>query len=218
MSGFEMGFKTKIRGAKADVVITTADDQPFSTGAGWRETVLRQPGVVGATPYRRGRGFMIRGRGSACGKCVLRGIDPDTARSVLDLGRTLREGSGDVWSTPSRVATTRLPARPESRQPATTSHRLRGQRAPPSRGRWRVLPSILLGEELSRAPCAVFRRQPRRRGMSPVQDGPSGPCPASRVFRAPDTSTAGCTSMTPSGLHGAGHGAEVPGEPVSHRH
>ena len=29
MSGFEMDLKTKIRGAKADVVITTADDQPF---------------------------------------------------------------------------------------------------------------------------------------------------------------------------------------------
>jgi len=50
MSGFEMDLKTKIRGAKADVVITTADDQPFLDWRRVRETVLRQPGVVGPLP------------------------------------------------------------------------------------------------------------------------------------------------------------------------
>jgi len=50
MSGFEMDLKTKIRGAKADVVIHHGGRSAFLDWRRVRETVLRQPGVVGATP------------------------------------------------------------------------------------------------------------------------------------------------------------------------
>ncbi|HEX7598126.1 MAG TPA: ABC transporter permease, partial [Polyangia bacterium] len=101
MSGFEVDLKGKIRGAKADVVITTSDDRPFLDWRQVREKVRREPGVKGATPYLEAE-VMIRA-GAAPAGIMLRGIDPETARSVFDLGRTLREGSVDDLEHPEKV-------------------------------------------------------------------------------------------------------------------
>ena len=52
MSGFEADLKGKIRGAKADVVITRTDDRRRSpTGGRSARRSPRVPGVVASTPY-----------------------------------------------------------------------------------------------------------------------------------------------------------------------
>ena len=91
MSGFEADLKGKIRGAKADVVVTVPDDRPFLDWQHARQTIMAVPGVSAATPYLEAE-VMVRSGASPAG-IVLRGIDPATAATVLDLGRTARECS-----------------------------------------------------------------------------------------------------------------------------
>ena len=187
MSGFEVDLKTKIRGAKADVVITTADDQHFLDWRKVRQAVLREPGVVGATPYLEAEGM---GRaGAAPAGIILRGIDPATARSVLDLGRTLREGNVDDLEHPDKVADD-----PFAHEVGEIE--AGGQKeaaAPPNPGKRTsadavaadgVLPSILLGEELSARTLRVFRGSHVDVVCPLCKMGPSGPMPGLKVFRA----------------------------------
>ncbi len=186
MSGFEVDLKTKIRGAKADVVITTADDQPFLDWRRVRQAVLREPGVVGATPYLEAE-VMIRS-GSAPAGIMLRGIDPQTARTVLDLGRTLREGSVDDLEHPDRVADDpfaredwgREAGRAESETPPAPGKRTPADAVAPDG----VLPSILLGEELAARTLRVFRGSHVDVVCPLCKLGPSGPMPGLKVFRA----------------------------------
>jgi lipoprotein-releasing system permease protein len=187
MSGFEVDLKNKIRGAKADVVITTAEDQPFVDWRKVRQVVLREPGVVGATPYLEAE-VMIRA-GAAPAGIILRGIDPETARSVLDLGRTLREGSVDDLEHPDRVADdpfAHAEGEPEASGQKETA-------TPPNPGKRTsadavapdgVFPSILLGEELSARTLRVFRGSHVDVVCPLCKMGPSGPMPGLKVFRA----------------------------------
>jgi lipoprotein-releasing system permease protein len=101
MSGFEADLKGKIRGAKADVVITRRDDRAFTAWREVRQKIARVPGVVASTPYLESE-VMLNAAGTPAG-VILRGIDPDTAPSVLDLGRTLREGRIQDLAHPGRV-------------------------------------------------------------------------------------------------------------------
>ncbi len=89
MSGFESDLKTKIRGTKADVVIT-APDGPFTDWAEVRRRIAQVPGAVASTPYIESE-VMIKAGPTPAG-IMLRGIDPETASSVLDLDRGLRDG------------------------------------------------------------------------------------------------------------------------------
>jgi lipoprotein-releasing system permease protein len=103
MSGFEVDLKTKIRGAKADVVITVPDDEPraFTEWADVRARIAKVPGVVASTPYLEGE-VMIRSGPSSQG-VIIRGIDPGSAGRVLDLGRIMRDGKLDDLLHPERV-------------------------------------------------------------------------------------------------------------------
>jgi lipoprotein-releasing system permease protein len=186
MSGFEVDLKTKIRGAKADVVITTSDDRPFLDWRQVRESVLRQPGVVGATPYLEAE-VMVRA-GAAPAGIMLRGIDPQSARSVLDLGRTLREGTVDDLEHPEKVPDdpfARDPGDGESSPDEPAAAPTMGKRTPTdATSAGEVLPSILLGEELFLRTLRVFRGS-RVDVVCPLcKMGPSGPMPGLKVFRA----------------------------------
>jgi len=99
MSGFEADLKGKIRGAKADVVVTIPDDRPFLAWQGVRKRLLSVPGVLAATPFLEAE-VMVRSGASPAG-IVLRGIDPASAASVLDLARTTRECNIDDLAIPS---------------------------------------------------------------------------------------------------------------------
>jgi lipoprotein-releasing system permease protein len=72
MSGFEADLKGKIRGTKADVVVTVPDDRPFLDWPKVRESILRVPGVLAATPYIEAE-VMVRSGASPAG-IVLRGV------------------------------------------------------------------------------------------------------------------------------------------------
>ena len=111
MSGFEADLKGKIRGAKADIVITRADDRPFVDWRAVREKIAPVKGVVASTPYLESE-VMLNAAGSPAG-VILRGIDPSTARGVLDLERTLREGKIEDLAQPERIK----PALPIRRRP-----------------------------------------------------------------------------------------------------
>jgi len=98
MSGFEADLKGKIRGAKADVVVTSATDRPFSDWRAVGARLARLPGVVATTPFLEGE-VMVQS-GSMTSGIVIRGIDPASAASVLDLARTLREGKVSALAAP----------------------------------------------------------------------------------------------------------------------
>jgi lipoprotein-releasing system permease protein len=180
MSGFETDLKTKIRGAKADVVITAADDNPFGNYAELRRRVAAVPGVVASTAYVEGE-VMIR-KASASAGILLRGIDVESAPAVLDLARTLRDGKLDDLVHPDRVAE---PPRgvfgggqPE---PEDVDIDREGPPEPPSPRP--LLPGILLGEELYAHTLRVFIGDDLEVVCPMCALGPSGPMPHLGQFR-----------------------------------
>jgi lipoprotein-releasing system permease protein len=158
MSGFEADLKGKIRGAKADVVVTVPDDRPFVDWAKVRGEILRVPGVAAATPYIEAE-VMVRSGASPAG-IVLRGIDPATAASVLDLGKTARECTLDDLVHPERTKPD--PLSPESNQ---------------------VAPTIILGEELYARILRVFPGSLVDVVCPLCKLGPTGPMPGLKQFR-----------------------------------
>jgi lipoprotein-releasing system permease protein len=158
MSGFEADLKSKIRGAKADVVVTVPDDRPFLDWQKARSTIMRVPGVSGATPYLEAE-VMVRSGASPAG-IVLRGIDPASAASVLDLGRTARECTIDDLAHPERVEMD--PLSPEESKGA---------------------PTIILGEELYARTLRVFPGSLVDVVCPLCKMGPTGPMPGLKQFR-----------------------------------
>jgi lipoprotein-releasing system permease protein len=160
MSGFEADLKGKIRGAKADVMVTMApeSDRPFLDWQAARQKVLRVPGVTGATPYIEAE-VMVRSGASPAG-IVLRGIDPATAATVLDLSKTARECSIDDLAHPEKVDMDPL-------SPAD------------SKG----APTIILGEELYARTLRVFQGSLVDVVCPLCKMGPAGPMPGLKQFR-----------------------------------
>jgi lipoprotein-releasing system permease protein len=159
MSGFESDLKGKIRGTKADVVITVPDDRPFLDWQAVREKVVHVAGVAGATPYLEAE-VMVRSGASPAG-IFLRGIDPATAASVLDLGRTTRDCSIDDLAHPEKV-----PVDPLSEDGGKDA------------------PTIILGEELYARTLRVFQGSLIDVVCPLCKMGPSGPMPGLKAFRA----------------------------------
>jgi len=158
MSGFESDLKGKIRGTKADVVVTGPDDQPFLDWPKVRETILRVPGVLAATPYIEAE-VMVRSGASPAG-IILRGIDPSTAASVLDLGKNVREGAINDLAHPERVEMD--PLSPAGSEGA---------------------PTIILGEELYARMLRVFPGSLVDVVCPLCKMGPAGPMPGLKQFR-----------------------------------
>ena len=158
MSGFEADLKGKIRGAKADVVVTIPDDRPFLEWEGVRKKILEVPGVAAATPYLEAE-VMVRSGASPAG-IVLRGIDPASAASVLDLAHTTRDCNIDDLAHPERVELD--PLTPESQKHA---------------------PTIILGEELYARTLRVFPGSLIDVVCPLCKMGPQGPMPGLKVFR-----------------------------------
>jgi lipoprotein-releasing system permease protein len=204
MSGFEADLKGKIRGAKADVVITRADDKPFTDWEQVRARIAGVAGVVASTPYIESE-VMLDAANSPAG-VVLRGIDPATASGVLDLNRTLREGKIEHLARPELVKPSipppaslldeeiqprpDSPARPDSPDgyndgeeplPALRPRPLLRPAAPaPSTA---PVPTIILGEELYGRNLRVFLGSPVDLVCPLCKIGPTGAMPSLRTFR-----------------------------------
>jgi lipoprotein-releasing system permease protein len=158
MSGFEMDLKGKIRGAKADVVITRSDETPFLDWQKIRSTILTVPGVSAATPYLESE-VMIRSGATPAG-ILIRGIDPETATSVLDLARTVQDCQVTDLSHPEQMAND-----PLSELPATGA------------------PAIILGGELYSRTLRVFKGSLVDVVCPQCKLGPNGPMPGLKQFQ-----------------------------------
>jgi lipoprotein-releasing system permease protein len=158
MSGFESDLKSKIRGTKADVVVSVPDDGPFLHWQDVREKILGVPGVAGATPFLEAE-VMVRSGSSPAG-IFLRGIDPATAATVLDLGRTARDCSIDELAHPEKVPVDAL-----------------------SEDEPKDAPTIILGEELYARTLRVFQGSLIDVVCPLCKMGPMGPMPGLKSFR-----------------------------------
>ena len=112
-----------------------------------------------ATPYLEAE-VMVRAGVSPAG-IVLRGIDPDSAATVLDLGRTARECSIEDLAHPERVPLD--PLAPDDTKDA---------------------PAIILGAELYARTLRVFQGSLIDVVCPLCKMGPSGPMPGLKAFRA----------------------------------
>ncbi len=179
MSGFEMDLKTKIRGAKADVVVTRADDQPFMDAQAVESTLKKLAGVVASTAFIESE-VMLRIGANPAG-VILRGIDPRTAGGVLDLGRSLREGKLDDLEHPSRV---KIPPRwSRGLGAAALGDHLKAAAPSPPDPDDRTLPVVLLGEELYGRNLHVFIGSEVEVVCPLCGVGPLGAMPKPRAFR-----------------------------------
>ncbi len=93
MTGFTSEFRDKILGINSHVVVQdlggTLPD--YRTTAA---TIANIPGVVGVTPYIYSQAMLTGGAGGT--GAVLRGLDPASATSVLDLNRHMVAGTIDA--------------------------------------------------------------------------------------------------------------------------
>ena len=105
MSGFEADLKGKIRATKADVVIETGDQRPFTH---WEEVdrkVAGIPNVVGSMPYIETEVIIKHATNPAGMGIILRGIDPARAPFVLGLEHTMQEGKIAYLQHPEQIPT-----------------------------------------------------------------------------------------------------------------
>src|SRR3954468_11031320 len=105
MSGFDADLKGKIRATKADVVIETGDQRPFTH---WEEVdrkVAGIPNVVGSMPYIETEVIIKHATNPAGMGIILRGIDPARAPFVLGLEHTMQEGKIAYLQQPEQIPT-----------------------------------------------------------------------------------------------------------------
>jgi lipoprotein-releasing system permease protein len=186
MSGFETDLKTKIRGAKADVVISVADDRPFDDWAAVRAKIAGVPRLVASTPYLEGE-VMIR-TGPAAAGIIVRGIDPESAPLVLDLSRALRDGRIDDLVHPERIGElpqgrTFNPFEDLDRQDARRKLEKTAEKEAKEGTPREVLPAIILGEELYAHTLRVFIGSEVEVACPMCRIGPTGPRPGLGRFR-----------------------------------
>ena len=191
MSGFETDLKSKIRGSKADVVTTPKDAESFSNTEQIRARIADVPGIVASTAYIETE--VMLNTPTAPAGVILRGIDPRTAGKVLDLEGTLREGSIRDLAEPARVKPARPPSRPSffpegdedlaapdrpvAKAPADQAE---AETAGPEA---KVLPTILLGEELYGKNLSVFLGSEIQVVCPQCRLGPMGAAPKQKSFR-----------------------------------
>jgi lipoprotein-releasing system permease protein len=164
MSGFESDLKTKIRATKADVVIERRDDRPFTD---WQAVEAKLAGVrdiAGSMAYIETEVIVKHATNAAGMGIVLRGIDPARAPYVLGIGSKMKEGKLDYLEHPADIPNDIIPSReqPEGK---------------------RVLPGILLGEELFQHVLRVFVGSEVDVACPMCGVGPVGPMPKLKPFR-----------------------------------
>src|SRR3569623_602492 len=175
MSGFEMDLKSKIRATKADVVIERSDEQPFTDWQAVKKKIADVPGVVDAMAYVESEVIIKHVTNPAGMGIVLRGVEVDRTARVLDLPRTLKEGSIELLAHPARIQPD-IPAPPA--EPGD-------DKAPAQEFTFpnRQLPGILLGEELFSHTLRVYMGSEVDVACPMCGIGPSGPMPRLKTFR-----------------------------------
>ncbi|MBI2357614.1 MAG: lipoprotein-releasing ABC transporter permease subunit [Deltaproteobacteria bacterium] len=96
MTGFEEVLRDRLLGINAHVALVKAGG--FLTGyEGLIDQVLKEPGVVAATPSVQGQVMVTAG--NRVSGVVVRGVDPDRVGKVIDIQRFIKEGSLEALKT-----------------------------------------------------------------------------------------------------------------------
>ncbi len=162
MSGFSADLKRKILGHTAHGVVLSYGQDDFGDWKLVRRKTLEVKGVVSATPFLYQEVMLSSGQNLT--GAILKGIDPETVGTVIDLPQSMEMGNLEWIAAPAEI-----PAR-------------RGEEDSTERPRARVLPGILLGRGLASS-LRVGVGDPVN-VLSPFGDlGPTGPQPKSRSFR-----------------------------------
>jgi lipoprotein-releasing system permease protein len=163
MSGFESDLKTKIRSTKADVVIEMRANRPFTE---WKEVEAKladMRDIAGAMAYVEAEVIVKHATNAAGMGIIVRGIEPGRAPRVLGIERTLKEGKVSFLEHPEKIPNEIfLPGGSEG---------------------VRVLPGILLGEELFQHILRVFVGSEVDVACPMCGVGPTGPMPKLKPFR-----------------------------------
>ena len=176
MSGFENDLKTKIRSTKADVVIERRDDRPFTDWKAVEAKLADLTDIAGAMAYVEAEVIVKHATNAAGMGIILRGIDPGRAPRVLGIERTLKEGKVSHLDHPEEIPTDVFPMVPGS---AGSDSPAEADRPAPAR----VLPGILLGEELFQHILRVFVGSEVDVACPMCGVGPVGPMPKLKPFR-----------------------------------
>ncbi len=200
MSGFEADLKGKIRATKADVVVSTSDDRPFTD---WQQVDAKLggiPDVVGSMPYVESEVIIKHATNPAGMGIIVRGIDPVSAPRVLGLERTMQEGKIAYLSHPEQIPVGAFDLVPagdadeedegeakkkdeakKKNEPKDESKRIEAKKPAPSKPP--VLPGILLGDELYQHVLRVFVGSDVDIACPMCGVGPMGPMPKLKEFR-----------------------------------
>jgi lipoprotein-releasing system permease protein len=207
MSGFEADLKTKIRATKADIVISAAEDRPFTDWQDVQKRLAAFPEIVSSMAYVESEVIIKHATNPSGMGIILRGIDPASAPKVLDLARTLREGQVSWLEHPAGIPTEEadlfrdvpLPpdTEPSGKEPSPQG-KVREGRAPGGKAKTGkikegeakiepaprpVLPGILLGEELFAHTLRVYLGSDVDIACPMCGIGPTGPMPKLKPFR-----------------------------------
>ena len=201
MSGFEADLKTKIRATKADIVVSTAEDKPFTDWQAVQKQLAAFPEIVSSMAYVESEVIIKHTTNPSGMGIILRGIDPASAPKVLDLGRTLREGNvgwlerpaeiptdqadllGDLPFPDAEVLPSKEPAKDKEREGAPKKKAGEGKRERAELPPRPVLPGILLGEELFAHTLRVYLGSDVDIACPMCGVGPTGPMPKLKPFR-----------------------------------
>ena len=186
MSGFEQDLQQKILGAHSHAVVSKyASD--MSEYAQLMKQIEKVPGVVGQTPIIDNPAMLLTDDGQVQGVGI-KGIQPETVGSVLDLPRNmLPGGSLTNLREPEKIVARRslddfddAPPQNNSSPQEEVDPIIGGPTAPAGP---KVLPGIVLGRELAAILRVVVGD--RVNVISPLgaELGPAGLIPKSRAFR-----------------------------------
>ncbi|HVZ74209.1 MAG TPA: ABC transporter permease [Polyangia bacterium] len=189
MSGFEADLKTKIRATKADVVVSTRDDAPFTGWEAIQERVEAVPGVAASMAYLESEVIIKHVTNPAGMGIILRGIDPARAGKVLDLARTMPKGEGKVeWlDHPDEIPTEEADLVDPPRADPDAKDKAKDDDAEDEKPRERphrpLRPGILLGDELYARTLRVYLGSDVDVACPMCGLGPMGPMPKLKSFR-----------------------------------
>ena len=196
MSGFEADLKTKIRATKADIVVSAAEDRPFTDWQAVQKRLAGVPEVVSSMAYIESEVIIKHATNPSGMGIILRGIDPAAAPKVLDLARTLREGQVGWLERPRDIPTEEadlhapIPAcrrrRAERRRTRPTRRQAGKAQAARSGGRRRRAPccrASCSARSCSRTRCASTSAATSTSPARCAASGPTGPMPKLKPFR-----------------------------------
>jgi lipoprotein-releasing system permease protein len=192
MSGFEIDLKTKIRATKADIVVSAAEDKPFTDWQVVQKQLTAIPEVVSSMAYIESEVIIKHATNPSGMGIILRGIDPSSAPRVLNLGRTLREGKVEWLDHPAEIPMEQadlmrdvplILGDKDGDQDAEEAVRRRTKEGAALARPHDVLPGVLLGEELFEHTLRVYVGSDVDIACPLCGVGPTGPMPKLKPFR-----------------------------------